>query len=148
MGYTIFQHDQIAPRTVQRGDDVRENPAMPQLPDGAFVCYRPADYDRFSDDPAKRKLLLNDPDGIATPSAVFVAFPTLKTSRIDKGKSRVSAELAKTDYKVIKQAEGVYTLTDQEKADRQSLRDKFTAFETSILNATDIATVLQAVFTI
>jgi hypothetical protein len=82
MGYTIFSHKQITPATVIRpgaqGGEVRvENPEQVTLPAGTRVVYVPADYSRFSADPACRMLLLDDPAGKATTEEIAKAFPDI-----------------------------------------------------------------------
>lgn len=129
------------------GQEMVPNPERLVLPStyGLEIC-RPDNYSPYAADPARRSRVYQDSAGIATAAQVFIVCPALKSGLIARAKAATAARLAQTDYKVIKQVEGVYTLTAQEKADRQALRDKFTAFESAITAATTVEQLLSIVW--
>lgn len=144
-GYTVVVRDQVSPKyiTVMRPDGLKtvDNPGpVPSYPPTVQrLIYRPSDFDLYSADPVKRSELWEDGYGIDNDLAKV---PGLAASLLQVARTSTSTALAATDYKVIKQAEGVYTLTAEEKAERQALRDKFNAYEAAVNAATTIEQLL------
>jgi hypothetical protein len=144
MNYTIFTREQVSPKYIiahgAREDFQTLNPGpAPQYPAGSTLYYQPPTLDIYSDDPASRRVLLADPNGITTGTEIFSAFPCIKTTLLANTRAAVSSELAKTDYMVIKAVEiPGYTMPEETVAARQSLRDRFNIYETLVNAATTI----------
>lgn len=82
-GYTIFTYPQISPQYVivhdAYGTISTKNLGAPvALPVGATVIFKAANHNVYSATDTDRQILLDDPAGAATDSAVLAAFPTLK----------------------------------------------------------------------
>lgn len=90
MPYTIFTLDQVIPRTKTvpgPQNTTREmlNPGPdPVYPEGSQVVYSPPDLDIYSENPAVRMVLLEDPNGEANGSQIFEAFPLIREVYADK----------------------------------------------------------------
>lgn len=95
MKYSILTPEAITPEKVlihnAYGEELRENANRPQLPEGTDLYYTNPDYNRFSADPEKRKILVTDPNGSATFEEILAAFPGIK----EQDKSRIRAEGSK-----------------------------------------------------
>lgn len=78
MKYTIFTREQVTPKTFLSGALNYGTP--PVYPDGASVYYTPDTFDLWSDDPAKRKILLANPNAAASDSMTDIdaAFPLFR----------------------------------------------------------------------
>lgn len=83
-GYTIFTYPQVTPEFVIVHDayntvSVKNPGATVTLPVGSVIIYKPATHNIYSATVTDRQLLLDDPAGTATDSAVLSAFPGLRT---------------------------------------------------------------------
>lgn len=83
MPYTIFTPPAITPAmilrpTLEGSQRLVENPEQVAIPTGCQAVHYPTGYNRFSDDPAARSILLRDPDGKATGMEIFAAFPGIR----------------------------------------------------------------------
>lgn len=118
MKYTIFTREQVIPKFNANGS-LNMGPA-PVYPPGAGLFYAPADLDIWSADPARRKVLLSNPNAAASDSMTDIdaALPVFRRDReiiIRRG-----CELAN------KQALGVYVESESERRTWPQQRDEAT----------------------
>jgi hypothetical protein len=87
MSYTIYIREQITPRTRTVPGPRGITRTIPNYGSGdvffdaASLVYSPPDLDIYSDDPAKRQILLRDSGGTATSAEIFAAFPLIRAGK-------------------------------------------------------------------